>query len=40
MAKNKSYDEEFMNELFGEIQKDISNPLSDENFFNKYYDKK
>lgn len=25
-------DEEFMNELFGEIQKGISNPLSDENF--------
>lgn len=25
-------DEDFMNELFGEIQKGISNPLSDENF--------
>ena len=25
-------DEEFMNELLGEIQKGISNPLSDENF--------
>ena len=25
-------DEEFINELFGEIQKGISNPLSDENF--------
>lgn len=33
-------DEEFMNELLGAIQKGISNPLFDENFFNKHYDKK